>query len=103
CLAVVYYLADVLKWQKWGSFFKVFGTNALFAFFMSGIWTKLILYVIKIPSGNNTTNLYNWTYEKIFVPVAGNMNGSLLFAMTQMLLIWFLTLFLYRKKIFIRV
>ncbi len=103
CLAVVYYFADVLKWQRWGTFFMVYGTNALFAFFMSGIWTRLMLYVIKIPSGDNSVSLYNWIYEKIFVPVAGNMNGSLLFAMIQMLFIWLLTLVLYRKKIFIRV
>ena len=29
-LAVIYLLADVLKFQKWGTFFLVFGTNAIF-------------------------------------------------------------------------
>lgn len=102
-LAAVYYISDVLNWQKWGTFFRIFGTNALFAFFMAGIWTKLMLYVIKIPSGEKSMSLYNWIYDKIFVPLAGNMNGSLLFALIQMLFIWLLVLILYRKKIFIKV
>lgn len=102
-LAVVYYIADVLKWRKWGTFFRVFGTNALFAYFMAGIWTKLILYVIKIPLGDTKVSLYSWLYENVCVPVAGNMNGSLLFAILHMLFIWLIVLILYRKNIMIKV
>lgn len=102
-LTIIYFISDVLEWQKWGAFFRVFGTNALFAFFMAGIWTKLMLYIIKVPSGEKSINLYSWIYEKVCVPLAGNMNGSLLFAVIQMLLIWLLVLVLYRKKIFIKV
>jgi len=97
-LALIYWLADVIKFQKWGMFFIVFGTNALFAFFLSGVWTKTILF-IRIPSNGNEISLYTWFYEKICIPVAGNMNGSLMFAIIQMLLIWGLSLILYRKKI----
>ncbi len=50
-LSVIYLIADVLKFKVWGTFFTVFGTNALFTFVLAGIWTKLMLYVIKIPSG----------------------------------------------------
>ncbi len=102
-LTFIYFFSDVLKWQKWGTFFRIFGTNALFAYFMAGIWTKLMLYVIKVPSGDKSISLYNWLYEKLCVPLAGNMNGSLLFALIQMLFIWLLVFLLYRKKIFIKV
>jgi predicted acyltransferase len=101
-LALIYLIADVLKFQKWGTFFLVFGTNALFAYALAGIWTKTMLYIIKIPSGDEQINLYQWIYQKIFVPLAGNMNGSLLFAISQVMIIWFVVLILYRKKIFIR-
>jgi predicted acyltransferase len=100
-LAVIYLIADVLKFQWWGKFFLVFGTNALFSFFLAGIWTRLMLF-IKISSGETKITLYNWIYERLCVPVAGNMLGSLMFAILQMLLIWLVALFLYRKKIFIR-
>ena len=100
-LSLIYWIADVGKFQKWGLFFAVFGTNALFSFFLAGIWTKLMLF-IKLPSDGNKITLYNWLFEKICAPVAGNMNGSLMFALIQMLLIWSLALVLYRKKIMIR-
>jgi predicted acyltransferase len=98
-LALIYFVADVLKFQKWGIFFLVFGTNALFSYFLAGIWTRLMLF-IKI--GENKISLYTWFYEKACVPVAGNMNGSLMFAIIQVILIWLIALFLYKKKIMIR-
>jgi len=100
-LSVIYWLADVLKFQKWGWFFIVFGTNALFSFFLAGIWTRLML-LIKIPGGNGEISLYSWFFEKICVAVAGNLNGSLMFAIIQMLFIWSIALILYRKKVMIR-
>jgi len=100
-LGLIYLIADVLKLQLWGKFFLIFGTNALFSYFIAGIWTRLMLF-IKISSGGSKITLYTWFYEKVCVPVAGNMLGSLMFAIIQVLLIWTLALFLYRKKIMIR-
>jgi predicted acyltransferase len=101
-LALLYLIADIWKLQGWGAFFLVFGTNALFSFFLAGIWTKVMLYVVKLPSGEEKISLYNWIYQKLCVPVAGNMLGSLMFAIIQVLIIWAFALLLYRKKIFIR-
>jgi len=100
-LSLIYLISDVLKFQKWGAFFMVFGTNALFTFFLAGIWTKIMLYT-KISSGNDKVTLYSWIYDKICVPVAGNLNGSLMFAIIQVLLLWGVSMVLYQKKIMIR-
>jgi predicted acyltransferase len=100
-LSVIYWLADVLKFQKWGVPFMIFGTNALFAYFLAGVWIKLILY-FKVTIDGKEISLYTWFYEKICVPVAGNMNGSLMFAVIQMLLILGIAAILYRKKVMIR-
>lgn len=100
-LGVIYLIADVLKFQVWGTFFLIFGTNALFSYFLAGIWTRLMLF-IKISAGDSKISLYTWFYEKVCVPVAGNMNGSLIFAIIQVLLVWIVALILYRKKIMIR-
>jgi predicted acyltransferase len=100
-LAAIYLITDVLKFQAWGNFFMVFGTNAIFAYFLAGICTRLML-IIKISQGGNTISLYDWLYSKLCVPVAGNLNGSLMFAVLQVLLIWSVVLILYRKKVFIR-
>ena len=101
-LSVIYLIADVLKFKMWGTFFVVFGTNALFTFALAGIWTKLMLYVIKMPSGGDQISFYTWFYEKACVPVAGNLNGSLMFALIQVLLLWIVALLLYRRQIMIR-
>ena len=100
-LAIIFLISDVLKFQLWGTFFLVFGTNALFSYFLAGIWTKMMLF-IQIQSGTEKVSLYGWFYDKVCVPIAGNLNGSLMFAIIQMLLIWGVALILYRKKIIIR-
>jgi predicted acyltransferase len=99
--SVFYLIADVLKFEVIGTFFTVFGTNALFSYILAGIWTKMLL-IIKIHAEKGTIPLYSWIYQKVCISVAGNLNGSLMFAVIQMLIIWSLALVLYRKKIFIR-
>ncbi len=100
-LAVIYLIADVLKFQVLGIFFMIFGINAMFSYFIAGIWIRTLLF-IQVHSGSQKINLYQWFYEKVCVPVAGNLNGSLLFAIVQMLIIWAIALVLYRRKVFIR-
>jgi predicted acyltransferase len=99
--AMIYFIADVLKFDVLGRFFMIFGTNALFSYFIAGIWIKMLLF-IQVHSGSAKISLYSWIYEKICVPVAGNLNGSLMFAFIQMFIIWCVALILYRKKIMIR-
>jgi len=99
--AFIYLIADVFKFQIWGIFFTIFGMNSIVVYFLSEIWTKLLIY-IKLPSGLIKISAYQWIYDKACVPVAGNLNGSLMFAIIQMILIWLVALFLYRKKILIR-
>ena len=99
--SIIYLIADVLKFQVVGAFFMVFGTNALFSYFLAGILTKMLLF-IQIHSGTDKVTLHSWFYDKVCVPVAGNLNGSLMFAVIEMMLIWGMALILYRKKIMIR-
>ncbi|MBK5209811.1 MAG: hypothetical protein JJE44_09970, partial [Flavobacteriaceae bacterium] len=80
------------------------GTNPLFIFVFSGIYVKVILYLVKITNAEGETITgYRYLYENIFVPIAGNMNGSLLFAISHIIVFWLLTYILYRNKIFIKI
>ncbi len=99
--SIIYLIADVFKFQAFGTFFMIFGTNAMFSYFLAGIWIKILLF-IHIQSGTGKISLYSWIYNKVCVPIAGNLNGSLMFAVIQMLIIWGVALILYRKKIMIR-
>ena len=97
--ALIYFLSDVLKFQRWGIFFTILGTNAVFAYTLASAWAKTMEAIAL--KGNNLT-FYEWLFHKVFAPFAGNMNGSLLFAIAQLLLVWSITFILYRKKIFIK-
>jgi len=103
-LALLLFIIDVKGFNKWSIPFIHFGTNPLFIFMFSGIYVKTIIYLIKIagPNGEALTG-YSYMYKHVFVPIAGNMNGSLLFAIAHIIFFWFLTYVLYRRKIFIKI
>lgn len=101
-LALLLWLIDVLGLRKWAAPAIHFGLNPLFIFVFSGIYVR-ILYMIKIPIDGKIVNGYKYLYEYIFVPLAGNMQGSLLFAISHLFLFWLLVYFLYRKRILIKI
>ncbi len=103
-LSLLVWLVDVRGYKKWTSFFVVFGMNPLFIFAFSGLWAKILGRVIKITTeSGETISASKALYENFFVPLAGNMNGSLLYGLVHILFFWFLGWILYKKKIFIKV
>ena len=101
-LALFYWLMDIKKTNLWAKPFIVFGSNSLFLFFASGILVRT-LFRFKIATEETTLSLYSWLYNSFFVPWAGELNGSLFFAITWILL-WLGVLWLfYVKKIFIKI
>ena len=101
-LGLLYLIIDVLNLKGWTGFFKVFGMNALFIYIVASLWTKVML-IVKIGATGEKVSLYSWIYNKMCVPLLGNLNGSLLFALLQVFLMWILVYILYRRKIFIKV
>ncbi len=97
-LSLLLWIIDVKGFKKWSQPFIHFGTNPLFIYLFAGIWADL-MFVVKIGG----TSAHGYLYNNIFVPIAGNMNGSLLFAITHITFFWFLTYILYRRKIFIKI
>ena len=103
-LAVLLWFIDVKGYRKWAYPFVVFGMNSLFLYILSGVWVKTYLYLIKITTPDGSViNGYKWLYNQIFVPVAGNLNGSLFFAITHVFIFWIILFLLYRKRIFIKI
>ena len=100
-LAACYLVMDGLGFRKWAVPFQVFGTNAIAAFVGSTLLVKL-LRLVKVGSGGEKTGVLAWTYQHAFVPWAGNLNGSLAYAVSYVLLWMALMTILYRKRIFIR-
>ncbi len=99
-LIFLYLFILLFKWEafrKRSGFLLVFGMNSLFAYTLSMLWVKL-LYAIQWGG----TNAYDAFY-KLLVPLAGNMNGSLLFAVLHILFFGGILTVLYKRRIFIKV
>ena len=103
-LAVLLWLIDIRGKRKWAYPFVVLGMNSLFVYILSGIWVKTYVYLIRITAPDGSViNGYKWLYNQLFVPVAGYLNGSLLFAITHVFIFWIILFLLYRKRIFIKI
>lgn len=102
--ALLIFIIDIKGYRKWTSFFVVFGMNPLFIFALSGIWAKTLSRLIRIPDAEgNAIAGSTWLYQNVFVPLAGNMNGSLLYALTHIFFFWLIGYVLYKNRIFIKV
>ncbi len=103
-LCTLVYVVDIKGYKKWTSFFVVFGMNPLFIFAFSILWIKVLVRLISFTNAQGeTVNGYKGLYEGVFVPLAGYMNGSFLFALVHIAFFWFIGWILYQKKIFIKV
>ncbi|MBU1875094.1 hypothetical protein KJ688_15405 [bacterium] len=105
-LGIAILFIDVLGYKNWTKPFVVFGANPLFIFVFSGLIAKMLVYVFRWQdAAGNVATLKTWLYDQVFVPLAGGspINGSLLFALTLIVIYWLICDVLYRKKIFIKI
>lgn len=103
-LAFLLWLIDIKGIKKWSSSFIHFGTNPLFIYMFSELYVLVLVYLVSFKnSKGEVSDGYNYLYEHFFVPIAGDMNGSLLFAVAHIFVFWFITYFLYRRKVFIKI
>jgi predicted acyltransferase len=102
-MAVLIWIIDIRGYKRWTPFFVVFGMNPLFIYALAGVWARVLTRLIKIEDGEKIVNGYNWLYINVFQPFAGDINGSLLFALSHIAVYWFICYLLYRWRIFIKV
>jgi predicted acyltransferase len=103
-LGLFYWLIDVKKWKTWSQLFVVYGLNPLFIFVLSAIWVKVLIRFVRFESPDGSfSNGYNWLYESVFVPLGGEMNGSLLFAVFHILVFWLVAFLMHFSKIYIKI
>lgn len=103
-LAWFVWLIDVRGHRGWTTPFRVYGLNPLFAYVLSGVLARTLTRLIHVPVGAGETETgYRWLYTRVFEPLAGPLNGSLLFAVTMVVAIWLVVLPLYRKGIVIKI
>lgn len=111
-LAFFIYLIDIKGRESWFMPFKALGMNPLFAFVMAGIFAKMLGRVIKWSTvvlnddgtfTEKTISASSWFYNHICVSLLGNNEyGSLMFALIYVAIFTTMAMYLYKKKIIIK-
>lgn len=99
-LALSYWLIDIQGRKKYVWVFVVFGMNAITAYVLGDLLQGFIdLNFIQLGGNGNTA----WFYHHIIAPYFAPYNASLVRAIIYLLLTWLPMLWLYKKKIYIKV
>ena len=91
-LTVLYAVIDVAKWKKWAYPLVVVGLNPITFYVMS--WTLVDAI---------NSNMRRHLGPKFFNEIAGEAFGPLLGTLCMVVILWLVTYWMYRRKIFIRI
>lgn len=90
-LAALYALIDVGKFKRWAFPLEVIGANSIFAYCASWLFFRFIRNSLNTHLGEDFFRLFGDPYRSLF-------HGACVLAILWLMLLW-----LYRKKIFIRI
>jgi predicted acyltransferase len=101
-LAACWLVIDVWKRRRWATPFVAFGMNAIAAFFLSGLFARL-LNIVKVPAGGESVALKTAIYGGVFEPLGPPELASLAFAIA-FVLFWLVIMWgLHRRGIHFKV
>lgn len=100
-MATLIYMIEIRQWNNanWTRFFVIPGKNPLFIYLLSELLV-IALYMIPVASGGS---LFSWINRSLYQKLAPGPVGSLLFALSFMMVCWSVGWLLDRRKIYIRV
>jgi predicted acyltransferase len=90
-LAGTYAVIDVLGWKWWAFPLVVIGMNSIAAYCMSWLWRGFITKNLETHLGEQTFRVFGPEYETFLLGAA------------VLLVIWLILLWMYRRKIFLRI
>ncbi|CAM3960554.1 acyltransferase family protein [Flavobacterium sinopsychrotolerans] len=100
CLTLLYWIIDVLNYNKWIKLFLIWGVNPMIVFFFSGIIPR-VLSSIKIQNPEIATeeiNLQSYIYNYNIVPLFSNpLDASLTYALVYAVF-WSIILWVFYKN-----
>ena len=98
----MYWMIDVKRFRGvWNTWMVVYGMNAIAVYVASGMVSKM-LGRIRI-GGEDSPSLYSWVYETVFRSWAGDVNGSLAFALAYVAIWLGLMWVLHAKRVYIKI
>jgi predicted acyltransferase len=101
-LALSYWLIDVQGRKRYTAPFVAFGANAITIFVGSG-YLPFLLNMIKINTSHGKQGLPQVLYERLFTPYLSPVNASLASALAYVILLSFPMLWMYKRRIFIKI
>lgn len=100
-LGALYYIADVRGRRAWALPFTIYGMNAILAFVLAGVAGRL-LALVRV--GDDGTPLLPYLYRNVFVPLfSAEVNASLAYAISFVLVFLLIMTAMYFLRIFIKV
>ncbi len=102
-LALCFYAVEIKKWTRGWTFpWLVFGSNAITAYVFSELLAAA-LGTIVVHDGGTVTNLQQYIYQHWFFPIINPSFGSLMYAIAFVLVCFLPVVWMYRKKIFVKI
>ncbi len=102
-LAACYWTIDVRGWSRWSLPFRVYGRNAIAAFFLSSLFAR-VLNIVRVPAPDGSAvALKTWLWSEVFSPLGPLRAASLAFALAYVTFWLGCMAVLYRQRIFIKV
>jgi len=98
-LSILIYFIEMKSWKRGVYFFNVFGKNPLFIYLVSEL---LIVVLFMIPMGAES-DFPDWINKHGYQVIAPGPLGSLLFALSYMMVCWLVGYLLDKRKIYIRI
>ncbi|MGC8758422.1 MAG: acyltransferase family protein [Bryobacteraceae bacterium] len=92
--ALWYWLVEVRGLGRWFRFFEIYGSNAILVYVLSDV----------LATAAYRTGLHEWWYENVCRALAAEpKNASLLYALTNVGVLWLVAWALWRRRWFVRI
>ncbi len=102
--SALFWVLDIVGYQRWAKPFVVYGMNAIAVFVLSGITGRLLALIhVADRTTGKPISLSLFIYQSVFAPLAAPINSSLLFALTYVVGLFLVAWFLYSRRWFLRV
>ena len=103
CLALCYWAIDIRGWRGWTKPFVILGTNAIALYAASGLLVETMGLIRLAAADGSSVSLSRWIYVNAFQPFAPPKVASLAYAIANLLVLFALLAWMYRRRLFLRV
>ena len=102
-LAALFWAVDLKGWRGWTKPFVILGANAITLFVASGLLVKTLELIRVAGDDGRDISVSRYAYLHWFAPLASPKNASLLYALVNLVLLFVLLAWMYRRRWILRV